>query len=388
MRQGKLGWPFWTKLVVVTVGLTGGVVFMYIQCKQYLNLCSRWRARNRILLIQNAPEKIPAHNHSQSPVQNCHQSSVEPNNGQISVSLHRNDSSNLVMNIPINNNNNNNLNNNTMMMMNNGADATSHQQMISQPQHIVANIENNNSYELDDDISCSNISFKHHLRHHDSEGTSLSRGSLHNVYNDNTSVSTTTNTSATTRNLTGDNDSNFHRIIPEGFEEEMIASKDSSASEHRKVSMGAAGGSAYTTLKLGTSVFIENSDILNDKNYPRLAHHHSQFLLPSAISPRFADAVEMRQKERRRYSDTKLLNSCEFENEFLINKTALFGESTHGKSVDMIFEKCDDVFDPIDLNIQNILEMDMEVNRSNNNNEQNAQRKANNNTNMSGDNEP
>lgn len=41
------GWPFWTKLVVVTVGLTGGVVFMYIQCRQYLHLCHRWRARNR-----------------------------------------------------------------------------------------------------------------------------------------------------------------------------------------------------------------------------------------------------------------------------------------------------------------------------------------------------
>lgn len=42
-----IGWPFWTKLVVVTVGLTGGVVFMYIQCRQYLHLCHRWRARNR-----------------------------------------------------------------------------------------------------------------------------------------------------------------------------------------------------------------------------------------------------------------------------------------------------------------------------------------------------
>lgn len=59
VRKGQIGWPFWTKLVVVTVGLTGGVVFMYIQCKQYLNLCGRWRARNRILLIQNAPEKVP-----------------------------------------------------------------------------------------------------------------------------------------------------------------------------------------------------------------------------------------------------------------------------------------------------------------------------------------
>lgn len=45
--NNQLGWPFWTKLVVVTVGLTGGVVFMYIQCRQYLHLCHRWRARNR-----------------------------------------------------------------------------------------------------------------------------------------------------------------------------------------------------------------------------------------------------------------------------------------------------------------------------------------------------
>lgn len=40
-------WPFWTKLGVVTVGLTGGIVFMYIQCKAYLHLCHRWKARNR-----------------------------------------------------------------------------------------------------------------------------------------------------------------------------------------------------------------------------------------------------------------------------------------------------------------------------------------------------
>ncbi|GBP68726.1 E3 ubiquitin-protein ligase MARCH8 [Eumeta japonica] len=52
-------WPFWTKLVVVAVGFTGGAVFMYIQCRQYLHLCNRWRAHNRILLIQNAPEKVP-----------------------------------------------------------------------------------------------------------------------------------------------------------------------------------------------------------------------------------------------------------------------------------------------------------------------------------------
>lgn len=58
VKRGLIDWPFWTKLAVVTVGLTGGIVFMYIQCKAYLHLCHRWKARNRILLIQNAPEKI------------------------------------------------------------------------------------------------------------------------------------------------------------------------------------------------------------------------------------------------------------------------------------------------------------------------------------------
>ncbi|XP_054731803.1 uncharacterized protein LOC129240198 [Anastrepha obliqua] len=58
VKRGLIDWPFWTKLAVVTVGLTGGVVFMYIQCKAYLHLCHRWKARNRILLIQNAPEKV------------------------------------------------------------------------------------------------------------------------------------------------------------------------------------------------------------------------------------------------------------------------------------------------------------------------------------------
>lgn len=277
---------------------------------------------------------------------------MEPNGGvrnnQVSVSLHRNDSSILVISAPLNNCNSSNV-------MSNEVSHNQQNMITAQPQHIVANIENSN-YDLDD-ISCSNISFKHHLRHQDGEGTS-SRGSLHNVY-DNTSISTT-NTSATTRDrtTTGDNDSNFHRIIPESSEEEA------SGGEERKV---ATASGRYHDKKLGTSMFVENSDILNDKNYPRLSHHHSQFLLPSTISPRFAEAVEARQKERRRYSDTKLLqnNSCDFENEFLINKTALFGESTRGHSEDLIFERCDDAFDPIDLNIQNILELDIKTNRTN-----------------------
>ena len=182
---------------------------MYIQCKQYLNLCARWRARNRILLIQNAPEKINVH-HSQSPMvaQSSHQSSMEPNEGnnRISVSLHRNDSSILANNVERASNN-----------LNEDCEA-------AQPQHIIASIESNNSYDLDDDISCSNISFK---RPQDGEGTS-SRGSLHNIY-DNTSISTT-NTSATTRNMTNnDADSNFHSIIPEALEECTTNGKNTTA---------------------------------------------------------------------------------------------------------------------------------------------------------------
>ncbi|VVC92886.1 unnamed protein product [Leptidea sinapis] len=47
VNKGQIAWPFWTKLVVVAVGFTGGAVFMYIQCRQYLHLCNRWRAHNR-----------------------------------------------------------------------------------------------------------------------------------------------------------------------------------------------------------------------------------------------------------------------------------------------------------------------------------------------------
>ncbi|XP_014298310.1 E3 ubiquitin-protein ligase MARCHF8 [Microplitis mediator] len=57
-RKGFVDWPFWTKLIVVVIGSTGGLVFMYIQCKAYIELCRRWRAFNRVIFIQNAPEKV------------------------------------------------------------------------------------------------------------------------------------------------------------------------------------------------------------------------------------------------------------------------------------------------------------------------------------------
>ncbi|KAK9540574.1 hypothetical protein VZT92_003016 [Zoarces viviparus] len=55
--NGVLELPFWTKLIVVAIGFTGGLVFMYIQCKIYLQLWRRLKAFNRIITVQNCPEK-------------------------------------------------------------------------------------------------------------------------------------------------------------------------------------------------------------------------------------------------------------------------------------------------------------------------------------------
>ncbi|XP_060912833.1 uncharacterized protein marchf1 isoform X1 [Labrus mixtus] len=55
--DGVLEWPFWTKLIVVAIGFTGGLIFMYIQCKVYLQLWRRLKAFNRIITVQNCPEK-------------------------------------------------------------------------------------------------------------------------------------------------------------------------------------------------------------------------------------------------------------------------------------------------------------------------------------------
>uniref|UniRef100_A0A3Q3VZ20 Uncharacterized protein n=1 Tax=Mola mola TaxID=94237 RepID=A0A3Q3VZ20_MOLML len=56
-KNGVVEWPFWTKLIVVAIGFTGGLIFMYIQCKVYLQLWRRLKAFNRIITVQNCPEK-------------------------------------------------------------------------------------------------------------------------------------------------------------------------------------------------------------------------------------------------------------------------------------------------------------------------------------------
>ncbi|KAH0616075.1 hypothetical protein JD844_026897 [Phrynosoma platyrhinos] len=54
--NGVLEWPFWTKLVVVAIGFTGGLVFMYVQCKVYIQLWRRLKAYNRVIFVQNCPD--------------------------------------------------------------------------------------------------------------------------------------------------------------------------------------------------------------------------------------------------------------------------------------------------------------------------------------------
>lgn len=148
----------------------------------------------------------------------------------------------------------------------------------------------------------------------------------------------TTNTSATTRNA--DTDSNFLKIVP-GLQEVQEAE-----SEEKKVSQRIESAR--------TSMFVENSDILNDQNYPKLYYRHSTMLLPTtAKTSRLADEVfnEALNVEKRRYSDTKLLNSLHFENEFLVKKPQekdFLGSPTKNVLVDQDFE----------LNMRNILELD------------------------------
>jgi len=58
VQSGDLQWPFWTKLVVVAIGFTGGMIFMYIQCKIYIQICKKWKAFNRTIVVQDLPPEV------------------------------------------------------------------------------------------------------------------------------------------------------------------------------------------------------------------------------------------------------------------------------------------------------------------------------------------
>ena len=57
VEAGALDWPFWTKLIVVAIGFTGGLVFMYVQCKMYYRLCQKWKTYNRTITVESVPEE-------------------------------------------------------------------------------------------------------------------------------------------------------------------------------------------------------------------------------------------------------------------------------------------------------------------------------------------
>lgn len=67
INAGMLEWPFWTKLIVVAIGFTGGLVFMYVQCKMYIQLCRRWRAYNLVIYIQDC-DTLDANNAATIPL--------------------------------------------------------------------------------------------------------------------------------------------------------------------------------------------------------------------------------------------------------------------------------------------------------------------------------
>ncbi|XP_074849176.1 E3 ubiquitin-protein ligase MARCHF1 isoform X2 [Carettochelys insculpta] len=68
--NGVLEWPFWTKLVVVAIGFTGGLVFMYVQCKVYIQLWRRLKAYNRVIFVQNCPDTAKKLEKNPSCIQN------------------------------------------------------------------------------------------------------------------------------------------------------------------------------------------------------------------------------------------------------------------------------------------------------------------------------
>ncbi|KAJ1522737.1 hypothetical protein ONE63_001896 [Megalurothrips usitatus] len=58
INKGLLEWSLWTKLIGVTAVFSGGVAYIFHQGKAYCALCRRWRAFNRVIYVQNAPEKV------------------------------------------------------------------------------------------------------------------------------------------------------------------------------------------------------------------------------------------------------------------------------------------------------------------------------------------
>lgn len=80
-------WTFWTKLVVVAIGFTGGIVFMYIQCKMYFQLCNRWRQYNRVILIQPITDEILKNSRNKILIEKNQNYQITNKNGSMKQTL-------------------------------------------------------------------------------------------------------------------------------------------------------------------------------------------------------------------------------------------------------------------------------------------------------------
>lgn len=127
--------------------------------------------------------------------------------------------------------------------------------------------------------------------------------------------------------------------------------------------------SAHTINHHPTSaVFLENNDILSDTDYPRLYQRHSTiFTSPEKVS----------NKDTRRYSDTKLLQQHSNVTVPIFNVTSVLGSNVANTSIpnskqpslginitDIIFENGGSTYDPLELNIQEMLELDIRQHQS------------------------
>lgn len=146
-----------------------------------------------------------------------------------------------------------------------------------------------------------------------------------------------------------------------------------------------------------SAVFLENSDILNDRDYPKLYHRHSTiYVQPMADVTTTAATVatssgqttenldKVLGKDVRRYSDTRLLKHRNVTHYLahdeqqqsvpIFNVTNVLGVAipstndgmcptdTSINITDIIFENSGQHFDPLELNIQEMLELDVRQN--------------------------
>ncbi len=51
----KASWQFWTKLVVIMIGIIGGGIFTYVQGRLYYDLLERWCLHNQYYTVQEPP---------------------------------------------------------------------------------------------------------------------------------------------------------------------------------------------------------------------------------------------------------------------------------------------------------------------------------------------